>query len=350
MPLRDGLIAEYLFDGSAADTSGNGHHGVVAGAVLTTDRFGRPNNAYQFDGVDDAITVDPPPQVRGRALSVSVWVRFDQRSLGGWTNCVIAQDDGNDEDQSRRVFQLSLLRGHVVWHRMVRARDPIHRRRTRFDRWYHLAATTDGEQHTLWIDGVRVDAITDSMRFHPAQPLHIGRKGTAERHFFLKGAVDDVRIYDRVLTDANVSALYRENGFVAPPLGSTSRESISGRWGKHGVRFLDLAEREGVVTGRVMDGRPGKYAPVRAGRFDPSAGVLQLQGTGTGPHGNVSQEYRIDAALDEGVLAVSVTFGDYADNLFFTRSGARWQWRRGLAQHLHRLVDRLLGQGGGERD
>ena len=79
MPLRDGLIAEYLFDGSAADTSGSGHHGVVAGAVLTTDRFGRPNNAYQFDGVDDAITVDPPPQVRGRALSVSVWVRFDQR-------------------------------------------------------------------------------------------------------------------------------------------------------------------------------------------------------------------------------------------------------------------------------
>ncbi|MBF0232848.1 MAG: hypothetical protein HQK65_07400 [Desulfamplus sp.] len=50
---RDGLVAEYLFGGNANDSSGNGNHGAVNGATLTTDRFGNSNSAYNFDGVND---------------------------------------------------------------------------------------------------------------------------------------------------------------------------------------------------------------------------------------------------------------------------------------------------------
>ena len=58
--MRDGLAAEYGFAGSADDTSGRGRHGVVHGAALTADRFGRQDHAYQFDGVDDYIEIAPP--------------------------------------------------------------------------------------------------------------------------------------------------------------------------------------------------------------------------------------------------------------------------------------------------
>jgi hypothetical protein len=47
------LIADYPFNGNALDASGNGYNGTVNGATLTTDRFGNPNAAYEFDGVDD---------------------------------------------------------------------------------------------------------------------------------------------------------------------------------------------------------------------------------------------------------------------------------------------------------
>jgi len=54
---RTGLVAEWLFNGNANDTSGNGHDGTVYGATLASDRFGTANSAYSFDGTDDYISV-----------------------------------------------------------------------------------------------------------------------------------------------------------------------------------------------------------------------------------------------------------------------------------------------------
>ena len=53
--LTQGLIAYYPFNGNADDASGNGHHGVVIGATLVSDRFDQTQNAYLFDGVNDYI-------------------------------------------------------------------------------------------------------------------------------------------------------------------------------------------------------------------------------------------------------------------------------------------------------
>jgi hypothetical protein len=49
------LLAYYPFNGNANDESGNGNHGTIHGPVLTEDRFGNPNSAFSFDGVDDYI-------------------------------------------------------------------------------------------------------------------------------------------------------------------------------------------------------------------------------------------------------------------------------------------------------
>ena len=51
----NGLVGWWGFNGNAQDGSGNGNHGTVNGATLTTDRFGNQNGAYSFDGVDDYI-------------------------------------------------------------------------------------------------------------------------------------------------------------------------------------------------------------------------------------------------------------------------------------------------------
>jgi hypothetical protein len=42
--------------------------------------------------------------------------------------------------------------------------------------------------------------------------MHIGRKGTPEPYFFFKGVIDDVRVYNRALTDGETDALFRERG------------------------------------------------------------------------------------------------------------------------------------------
>lgn len=55
--LMTGLVASYPFNGNAIDESGNGNDGTVYGAVLTADRFGNPDSAYAFVGVNDYIDV-----------------------------------------------------------------------------------------------------------------------------------------------------------------------------------------------------------------------------------------------------------------------------------------------------
>ncbi|MBC7408621.1 MAG: hypothetical protein H7339_09555, partial [Arcicella sp.] len=48
--LKNGLIACYPFNANANDESGNNNNGTINGATLTTDRFGKANRAYNFNG------------------------------------------------------------------------------------------------------------------------------------------------------------------------------------------------------------------------------------------------------------------------------------------------------------
>jgi hypothetical protein len=78
----DALIARWSFQGNANDMSGNGNHGVVYGATLTEDRFGNPDSAYQFDGINDYINIGnrvKPPL----PITVAAWVRPDTTFTGG---------------------------------------------------------------------------------------------------------------------------------------------------------------------------------------------------------------------------------------------------------------------------
>jgi hypothetical protein len=342
LPSREGLVAEYSFAGSANDSSGAGAHGTVHGATLTSDRFGTPNHAYSFDGVDDYIEVALPPRLRADALTVSVWARFAPRDFDGFTNCIIAQDDGNDEDQSRRVFQVSAEYGHIVWHRMVGARDPLCRRRVRPGIWYHVAAVHDHGVNRLYVDGVLQDEVNHRLWTHETQPLHIGRKGTPEPYFFFKGAIDDVRLYDRALDAGEIDELFRERGWTPhppPPLRGQD-DPLSGWWGQHGVVFLDLRYDGGTrVAGRIMAGRPDNMAAIANGTFDRHTAALRLEGDAIDHRTRKPVTWVIQGILDEDEVAVTAAVDGYSGNHFLTRAGARLRLtRRSLRSHLGALA------------
>lgn len=328
--MREGLVAEYCFAGNAHDTSGHGRHGVVHGAALTTDRFGRPSHAYQFDGIDDYVEIAPPPPLTSEGLTVSAWVRYQKRNnMRGWTNCIIAQDDGRDDDQARRVFQLSTFSGHIVWHRMVCNRDPMCKRRVRPDVWYHVVAVHDRGVNRLYVDGVLHDTVEHRLWTHESQPIHIGRKATSEAYFFFRGSIDDVRIYDRALNAAQIGELLHEGGWREPTPKGFAGDPLSGWWGREGVVYLDLKYHGGGgVTGRIMAGRPSNMAMITTGTFDPATGLLRLEGGASDPKTREPIAYTIDGMLDDGELTVCATFNDYSGNFILTEDGTRLRWTR----------------------
>uniref|UniRef100_UPI003565E27C LamG-like jellyroll fold domain-containing protein n=1 Tax=Mariniflexile sp. TaxID=1979402 RepID=UPI003565E27C len=72
-------IAYYPFNGNANDESGNNLHGTVSGATLTTDRFGNPDSAYNFNG-SDVITIANDNLLNfENEVSFSVWIKPDSQ-------------------------------------------------------------------------------------------------------------------------------------------------------------------------------------------------------------------------------------------------------------------------------
>jgi len=207
MHTRDGLVAESLFNGNAADTSGSGFDGLVTGATPCPDRFGAANSAYTFDGKDDYIIVSPPPRLTNVALTVSVWARCDAPNQGWWHDCIICQDDGDDNDHSRRIFQLSMFGDRIVWHRMVEAPDPFSIEPITPGVWYHCAAVFADGLHKLYVNGALNSSVRHRLGIHSEEPLYIGRKGTDEQRFYFDGAIDDIRIYNRALSEEEIQSL-----------------------------------------------------------------------------------------------------------------------------------------------
>ena len=90
--LEEGLVAYYPFNGNANDESGNGHHGIVNGATLTTDRFGRSNTAYEFDGENDFIQLPANDHLAlDFPISTSVWVSLSS-DFGSFDNGIFDTD------------------------------------------------------------------------------------------------------------------------------------------------------------------------------------------------------------------------------------------------------------------
>jgi Concanavalin A-like lectin/glucanases superfamily len=313
---NDGLIAEYLFSGNTDDTSGGGHHGVLHGATWTADRFGMANRALHFDGTDDYVSIDPPPRIDDTAFSVSVWARYDAREVRQWTNTIIGQDDGNDQDQSRRVFQLSTFYGRIVWHRMIGARDPICWCPIPIGTWLHIAAVYENGEHRIFVDGECHDSIRHRFWTHATQPVHIGRKGTDDQRFFFRGDIDDVRLYNRALSSRDIRTLFEEGGWW-PPARTTDAgagDPVSGQWGRKGVAVLDLRyDGAGAVSGHIMRRDRGHTAPITRGSFDRTTGALSLEGTAAHPEDHSPIPFLIEGRLLDGEITVASTFTLYGD-------------------------------------
>ena len=68
-----GLVGWYPFNGNANDESGNGRNGTVNGATISSDRIGKLNSVYDFDGTDDYISVTNTPFTNS-PFTISAWI------------------------------------------------------------------------------------------------------------------------------------------------------------------------------------------------------------------------------------------------------------------------------------
>ena len=210
----DGLVAWYPFNGNAADESGNGNDGVAVDVEDSEDRFGHSNAAFFFSSAGCQPRVDAQIDMTSvqSEMTFSFWM---SRSGNGCISPRVLEILGSDG----AYLQASVSNNSSFFgfDGGISAPEPI-----QSDTWYHMLITIDETGYcAFYQNGSLVDSglITPTGIPMDVSKLNgdiaIGRMNHSAWDAF-RGIIDDVALWNRVITEEEVQALYNA---VAPLTG-----------------------------------------------------------------------------------------------------------------------------------
>ncbi len=212
-----GLVGHWRLDGSATDSSGNGHDGEIFGDSKWVD--GKIGGALEFDG-DDWIEMPGTSAAESfAALEGEVtWAAWFKTSSSGVINTLMAQGPaGAAHVRGNRSINIEASGVIMIRAHSVGALTSINSSAVVNDgEWHHVAVTiafeTDGTNDTMkvYIDGdlsIGYETNTININQHSGDAtdfiVTLGARGTTP----FNGLIDDVRIYDHVLSDVEILAI-----------------------------------------------------------------------------------------------------------------------------------------------
>ena len=215
--LEKGLIAWYPLDGHALDISGNKRNGVVNGTTSTSNRHGELGKAYSFDGIDDYISISHNKVFNSLPLTLSAWFK----SAGNNPQSGIVSKYHSASWNGWQLMEMN--DGIVPWYLSgFKPRNAIIGKygenkafETEYnkDEWNHAVTVFSKDGGFLYLNGELRDykdwtgkpqaptsnyPITIGYYYHSAH----GKTG------FYNGSIDDVRIYNRILSSNEIHELY----------------------------------------------------------------------------------------------------------------------------------------------
>lgn len=208
-----GLRAYYSFNGNANDLSGLNNHGTVSGANLTLDRFGNAANAYNFNGSSDYITSSFAP-LTNAPFTISVWVKCSQISS---LNPIISLGDGGGVQLQRLYFAASYLgTGSPAIGTAGANAISSNQIGVTAGAWIHLAVTCNSyaaNDVIYYINGVAYTQNTQGGTNVPlptnTAPFAIGKHTVNAGTDYFQGKIDDLGIWNRVLTQQEILDLHQ---------------------------------------------------------------------------------------------------------------------------------------------
>ena len=219
--LQNGLVACYPFSGSAADGSGNNLNATPNGPTLTTDRFGNANSAYQFDGIDDYITL-PENALRTNNYTYSFWAKA--ASLPALLQSYAVISVGGPGADQGVVLSHGYVGGSTGWAMVSYNADGSNLPSNSVgslpatNTWYHVVQTRSNASVDLYVNGALVGSratggATAGYNYNSPGATLGCRTNLIQ---FFHGAIDDVRIYSRAVTASEATALFQANSVCQP--------------------------------------------------------------------------------------------------------------------------------------
>ena len=205
------LIGLWKCDGNGLDSAGT-NDGVLDGGVMTTN--GVKGQALHFNGVDGAVQISNAPTPS--RLSIAAWVRFDKmntRAVQPGLQFLVFRK--NSRISNFEAFALGKTQNDGVdrlFFEMTSV-DAYNSRITSTNSiltgsFYHVVGTFDGKWMRLYINGSEQAALYNPVPVdYDTRPMFFGTSGETWDGRFA-GTLDEVSLYDGVLSPAQVDALY----------------------------------------------------------------------------------------------------------------------------------------------
>lgn len=229
----NGLVGWWPFNGNANDESGNGYHGTVNGATLTADRFGNPGKAYEFDGSEWIAT---PLNSLSPEFSISIW--FEVGSVSGPIRVILGKWEANGTGSSKSIEVAKRDTNNLGVVYSTNGTD-INLVETNFNLansvgWHNFSIVNSTQHLKFYLDNDLIYTSESQINiFNNSDPILIGatRNGTVESYNWI-GSLDDIAIYNRALTQQEISALYQGGNTTAncPTFPASLAQGLVGYW------------------------------------------------------------------------------------------------------------------------
>jgi uncharacterized protein (TIGR02145 family) len=266
--LDSGLVAYYPFNGNAEDESGNGNDGTMNGGSIGRDRFGVTNSSMELNGMGEYVMVPHNDLLNLTGdLTLSGWVYITEVPQFRTSYTLVTKRSQSSFHQFPFLLsvnyqfglptdyaQLLFVSANNGTYQFLGSAGDI----VKTGQWVQLLSVVKDDRLALYLNGIEVleaPTVPRDDRSNQA-PLLIGSGARSDIPAeFFKGQLDDIRIYNRALTEAEVAALY-ELESTPPPLAADEIADIDGNRYKTVRIGEQVWMAENLRTSRYQDGTP----------------------------------------------------------------------------------------------
>ncbi len=329
-----------LDEKTTVDSSGNGNNGTLVNMTGSDWVAGKSNTALNFDGIDSyADIISPTPLNISGALSVSSWVYAD----------TIPQGESGIVLNGVYTYGLTYYVDGRAW-AYIHSGDNNLPVSITTSSWHHLVLTWDGTTNSngmkLYLDGALAGQKASLYANTSASgPLYIGKNPSSGKVF--DGKIDETRIYNRALTQEEITALYNNPAI-------TNNTGLAAYWKFDEAPFSEQRK----FAGHELDTETGlsymnaRYYNGKIGRFisqDPAFLAVGDYSTLKSKTGQDLQSYLSDpqgfnsyAYARNNPLAYIDETGDFFTDVFGINIS---NGQRGVANSFHDLGNYFRSQG-----
>lgn len=257
------LVAHWPLDGNAQDLLGN-HHGQDSAVVFGVDgAAGHTGTAAEFNGSNSTITVPFDEALNPESFTLSMWVNAD--STGGFASPLTSRDDTPSSVHGYLIYNDNSGNWNFwtgtggpsgAWNQM--SGGPVET-----GSWTHLAVSYDDTSQTkrLYVNGSLAASNSAPNLYSPNGPqtenLNIGSGADSGQSFHFDGLIDDIALWNHVLTPAEIEDVMNNGvpggppsitSFTANPPFIDSGQSVTLNWEANNATSVSISPGIGVVN------------------------------------------------------------------------------------------------------